>query len=152
MSYKTYYSIDIEGDCDFFRILSNLKSRCKNAELAFGDYGQGTNELDWDSLEEDMETFSVLYPNLVFIIYGQGEGNENEWRMFFKNGKREIQHSTVTYPDPPGWLKAMTLEEWLRLNYEDIIEQYIACDSSESLNDWLADVYWPVYEEWRDAL
>lgn len=104
MSFKTYYSIDIEGDCNFFEILSHLKKRFENAKFAFGDFGEANNELNWDSLEEDMEAFSTSYPNLVFIVYGQGEGNENEWRMFFKNGRREIQHSLTVYPDPPEWL------------------------------------------------
>lgn len=42
----------------------------------------------------------------------------------------------------------MTLQEWLLLNYEDIMEQYNRADSEESLDEWLSNVYWPIYEEW----
>lgn len=48
-------------------------------------------ESKWYDYEENMKEFSKKYPDLIFTIHGNGEGNNDIWREYFLNG--ESQHT-----------------------------------------------------------
>jgi len=52
----------------------------------------------WYEHEEDMRSFSTLYPDYTFELTGLGEDQEDIWRKFFKNGKMQGGHAEIVYP------------------------------------------------------
>jgi hypothetical protein len=144
-----YLTLEIYGD-DPLSVINHLMLSNDNAYNAIDITGSSKGLVKWDSLEEDMVAFSKLYPLVTFVVYGEGEGKESEWRIFFKNGKYELQNAILTYPPEPIFNENQmkTLELFLQESYEDILAQYRASETDESLEEWLSDVYYPVYEEW----
>lgn len=46
-----------------------------------------TDSMKWYEHKQDMLEISVLYPDLVFVLDGDGEEAGDCWREFYKNGK-----------------------------------------------------------------
>lgn len=52
----------------------------------------------WYEYEEDMRSFSTLYPDYTFELTGIGEEQEDIWRKFFKNGKMQGGQAEIVFP------------------------------------------------------
>lgn len=61
-------------------------------------YGYQSKWYDW---REEMLEFSKRFPLLIFQLDGSGqEGEFDEWRAFFKNGKYFEQRAELNFPTP----------------------------------------------------
>jgi hypothetical protein len=55
----------------------------------------------WYEHEEDVRKLSAEYPDVVFVLDGEGEEAGDVWRKFFLNGK--LVHSWSPEIKPPEW-------------------------------------------------
>ena len=53
----------------------------------------------WYTCEEDMSEFSKSYPDLIFIIDGQGEEYEDLWQAVIRNGRYVKDYAEIHLPD-----------------------------------------------------
>lgn len=53
----------------------------------------------WYSHQEHMKELSLLYPDVLFKLEGEGEESGDLWIMYFQNGKQQICRATITYED-----------------------------------------------------
>jgi len=46
-----------------------------------------------------MRAISQKFPQDLFIVYGDGEDNEDIWKCVFKNGQQEHLKAKITFDD-----------------------------------------------------
>lgn len=51
----------------------------------------------WYNWKEDMIKLSKCFPSIGFILYGEGEGHNDNWMAAFYDGKSEISYTQITY-------------------------------------------------------
>lgn len=37
------------------------------------------------------------YPEIIFVVYGEGEESGDMWKAYYKNGKQQIEPAVITY-------------------------------------------------------
>ncbi|MCP4259112.1 MAG: hypothetical protein GY774_16625 [Planctomycetes bacterium] len=102
MSYHTYFDLTIEKNEtsieDSF-IIKELRTSNTDAASAFDEEGCNSEASTWYSYEEDMKEFSKRYPEVLFSIYGAGDGQEDMWYRYFKDGKCQFCSAIITFDD-----------------------------------------------------
>lgn len=69
-------------------------------ELKQPDFIQNSfldDEQKWYNWCEDMTELSERFPSIGFILYGEGEERDDNWKAAFFGGKSEISHGEITY-------------------------------------------------------
>lgn len=122
MGYMTRYDLEVEGatykeevtgeDADGNTVtvfvtkqinLETLKREISNEvgyDYAFSD------ECKWYDHDDDMKKFSKKYPEILFILSGEGEESGDLWRKYYKNGKVQVAEAVISYePFDEGKLK-----------------------------------------------
>lgn len=88
MGYYTTYSLYVENLTDEqLRAVDNELAEVSEIE-AWGDGWGGC--VKWYDHEDDLRRISALFPNALFTLDGEGEGSDDIWRDYYKNGK--MQH------------------------------------------------------------
>ena len=60
----------------------------------------GGDAMKWYDHEEDMYDISLEYPDVIFVLDGEGEEFPDAWRCFTHNGVSETMYAEIHYPDP----------------------------------------------------
>lgn len=70
---------------------------CEPAE-AFNSDGSFSGEtLKWYSHETDLKVFSVRFPNVLFLLEGNGEDSTDMWAKYFLDGKMQTEKASITF-------------------------------------------------------
>ena len=56
--------------------------------------------MTWYDHETDMLTLSKEYPNLVFLLEGEGEEHGDSWKFYTYNGIAEIVYADIIFNGP----------------------------------------------------
>ena len=56
-------------------------------------------DIKWYDSEENMKEISLLYPDTLFKLYGDGEDSEDFWIQYYKNGKMQHIDGEITFED-----------------------------------------------------
>ena len=99
MGYMTRYSLYTRPGID------NLEKEPELQDLGFyGSAGfyDADERMKWYMHQDDMLTVSSRYPDVLFILDGDGEESGDIWRKFFQNGKmlREWKVNTERPENP----------------------------------------------------
>lgn len=79
---------------------------CQDTNFVFDEYATPDEVMNgyhgkWYDWNKEMLEFSKKFPLLVFQLDGSGqEGEFDEWRAFFKNGKYFEQRAELNFPTP----------------------------------------------------
>lgn len=60
--------------------------------------GSGDN-CKWYEYNTDMVALSQQFPELVFLLEGEGEESGDMWKRYYKNGKVQVANAVVTYDE-----------------------------------------------------
>ena len=104
MSYETRYTLEYDDPDIQDELYEFLDDLAHMGELA---NGTSLDLLPWYEHEDHMLVVSEKYPNVEFILEGDGETRGDHWRKRFLNGSVETIHPVVTWPE---W-KYLELEE-----------------------------------------
>lgn len=96
MGYYTDYRLEIIGE-DSENVIKELRFQYRNAEYALTENGNSCEPARWYDYENDMRSFSIQYPKLIFKLYGEGDADGNTWLKYFKNGKMQYSKAIITY-------------------------------------------------------
>lgn len=115
MGYYSYYTVSIKNEDEI------PMERQKEASLwladKFGwkeDYERDINNseydlfswvsldsMKWYDWEKDMVELSKNFPEVIFVIYGEGEDRDDTWRAFVKDGVCVYQRAHIYYDPEP---------------------------------------------------
>lgn len=104
MGYYTYYRLEVYGKSNVYDIIHELRKWSEGANYAFDADGDTLENCKWYDYNEEMVEFSKKYPEVLFVIFGEGEESSNIWRTFYLNGKYEKQPAKIVYNNPPEWV------------------------------------------------
>ena len=101
MGYFTSFNLttSVNNEIDHYNILEELRSENECARYALTKNGEVSDTTKWYNHEKDMREFSKKHPNVLFILRGEGEFNDDMWIKYFKNGKMQSCKATIVYPD-----------------------------------------------------
>ena len=57
-----------------------------------------SDSMGWYDHEEDMLEISKQFPEIIFVLYGEGEAHDDLWRKYFANGEYEEAYAEIVYP------------------------------------------------------
>lgn len=98
MGYYTDYSLQINTDNEELRKKAFEDSK---KEFYFESYAKNKllKNAKWYEHEEEMKAFSTNYPDVLFILYGNGEESDDIWRKYFKNGKMQKAYAELKFDE-----------------------------------------------------
>jgi hypothetical protein len=102
MGYNTRYRLDVvtpeSSELDKNSIIQDLVSDDEfEAKYALEEDGSSSGGCKWYDHEEEMRTFSMKYPTVVFLLEGDGEESGDVWRKYFMNGKCQIAQAKLVF-------------------------------------------------------
>jgi len=69
----------------------NLPEFWENDERTFGAYAK------WYDVDEDMSLLSSKFPQVLFVVDGEGEDGGDLWRMYAYGGAIQIERAEISY-------------------------------------------------------
>ena len=120
MGYYTSYSMEasnIKDRAEFDSLITALKARevviDYDKEDSFGIFNnysfdtsdntasfESYDEHKWYEHDKDMTEISLMFPNMVFCLHGEGEEQGDLWNTYYFNGKSETCCARIVYDDP----------------------------------------------------
>lgn len=96
MGYYTTYKLNIKNnDLNAFSFLEEQAENGSDIGLAFNHDLEPCN---WYEYKEDMVALSIMFPDALFELEGEGEKHKDVWRAYFKNGKVQECSAIISYP------------------------------------------------------
>lgn len=105
MGYETYFELDLleinktkahELEAKLCQDPTLAEHQQNLAEQFAADFEQRTK---WYDSHENLIEYSKQYPDVIFILSGEGEEAEDLWKSYYKNGKGQQTRAVITYPD-----------------------------------------------------
>ena len=98
MGYYTYYTLKIKDSIiDSSYVINELREENEDAKYALDNEGYSQDEAKWYNAEEDIREFSKKYPEVLFILEGQGEESDDVWRTYIQNGKSHSVSGVIKF-------------------------------------------------------
>lgn len=100
MGYYTKYNLYLSGPQEATeKALTGLEAEGHTAGVNLFDVWRGdAGSCKWYEHESEMKAVSILYPDVVFQLVGEGEEPGDLWHKYFKNGKMQKCLVQITYP------------------------------------------------------
>lgn len=99
MGYQTNFELEvIDGDMTVAEVLSENED-FEGIDYALDENGETSGAVKWYSHEADMTALSAKYPEITFLLSGEGEEQGDVWRKYFRNGKSRSIYAKLTFPE-----------------------------------------------------
>ena len=100
MGYYTDFRLEVleTDESEVEEIINHLRKYSKDAKEAIDEYGDYQCEMKWYEHDKEMKEFSKKHPHALFKLYGEGEGSEDKWITYYKNGKSQFCQGIIVYP------------------------------------------------------
>lgn len=138
MGYYTYYSMDVlQGtDDDIAKVVQYLKNK-DIVGYALDESLRPYDGVIWYEHHEDMIELSMAFPDLYFVLHGEGDDREDVWDSHYKNGMFQELYVSLVMPeiDPLKWTKSKSL-----MDAEIASAELPAFDANESETNLLLGV------------
>lgn len=59
----------------------------------------GEDVIKWYSCRQDMREVSLLFPDTVLVVSGEGEESGDIWKAYYKNGKEQMEKARIVIAD-----------------------------------------------------
>ena len=105
MGYYTCYSLEVRTADNSAThpkqsdILTMLREENENASYALDEEGATKDDAKWYDNEDDLKEFSKKHADALFILHGDGEGSDDFWYAYFKNGLMQIAQGRIEYDE-----------------------------------------------------
>ena len=109
MGYYTNYELTIQGtgerwvtgvDAQLNKVRVNIgvdHDEVKKELVEIVGYNPFEDSCKWYDNDVNMREISRRYPDLLFVLTGQGEEPNDMWRCYHKAGKRQREQAKVEY-------------------------------------------------------
>jgi len=102
MSYLTDYDMMVES-CSDEKCLA-LDAFIETTKVDSWSYlndvwsGRG-NDLTWSAHQVDMGKLSAAFPEVLFVLWGDGQVKLDHWKEYYLDGKCQVAKGEIIYPD-----------------------------------------------------
>jgi len=103
MGYYSNYSIKIyDGNIEsIIEYLENHKEESFTSNMLyaleeFGGYGEACK---WYDYHKDMIEFSLVFPNVLFELYREGEESGDIEKSYYRNGKSQVCKARIVFEE-----------------------------------------------------
>ncbi len=96
MGYNTNFDLNYKFDefIDDGELITNLN------EITGYDWDyEFTINGKWYDWKDDMLKLTKVYPDVLFVLTGEGEEAGDLWKAYFKNGKVQHAKATIVYDE-----------------------------------------------------
>jgi hypothetical protein len=87
MGYYTDYKLEYKGDLDQETLITKLE---EVSGYRWWDNYLTLPDVKWYEHDHHMEVISREYPDILFILTGEGEESGDVWRKYFKTVSRNM--------------------------------------------------------------
>lgn len=152
MGYYTDFRLSVVGSGPVY---DKLMSQKNNVIISRGNYDfplsrwidkDYSDNLKWYEWKEDMKQLSSEWPNVLFILEGDGEESGDMWKAWFRNGRSYKLEAKIVFETAKVDLDTLLpidydVEERLAKQYKEEIQARIKelSDELENLNTRLVD-------------
>ena len=101
MGYHTAFELSIiNSEISISDVFSQLsENEFSGLGYAIDQDGCCIDNVNWFDHEEDMTALSLKFPDIVFMLYGDGEDRDDKWVKYFKNGKIQACYGQIVYDE-----------------------------------------------------
>jgi hypothetical protein len=102
MGYYTRYKLSVKNHHpQYEEFVKWIESSPKtSAGYKWKQFWEGNAEpCKWYEYDNDMPLLSQQFPELVFMLEGEGEEGADLWRRYYKNGKVQIANAKIVYDE-----------------------------------------------------
>lgn len=106
MGYNTRYNLSWDVSKSTKTTWDEISEEIALRQKADRDFFYGVDEngdsmdaCKWYEHEEDVSTFSKIYPDVIFELSGEGEESGDIWKKYFKNGKIQICIAKIVFDE-----------------------------------------------------
>jgi len=99
MGYYTRFSLNIIGELPIGKNIEDFELEISKKSVYDSDYNLFEDEIKWYDYSDDLKEFSKLYPELIFVVDGEGEESGDIWRAFYKNGKEQLSVPAIIFDE-----------------------------------------------------
>lgn len=111
MGYYTFYDLEvfeykdanIGAEVTNELILFKIREFLKQKDVigwALEDDFCGHDQVEWCDHNDDMIELSKEFPNLIFVLHGDGEAGYDWWTKYYQNGRIQVCMATIPPFDP----------------------------------------------------
>lgn len=112
MGYYTNYNLSVKNvrsNDEFMVLQAVLRQKCIiNYALDDGEYNSKTHNAEfysydmvkWYEHDKDMIEISKLIPHMTFMLAGNGENYEDQYRIYYKDGESEYTEAEIVWSEP----------------------------------------------------
>lgn len=99
MGYNTSYRLHVEDPPKGFtkKTLAKIIRSNENMSYALEEDGSTADCCKWYDCDEDMLNVSKQYPDVLFVLSGEGEESGDIWRTYYKNGKKQHAQAIIAF-------------------------------------------------------
>lgn len=104
MGYRTCYNLDINNgdgspvpDDVKSKLIEELQEVSDDASNALDGDGSSKMEIGSEDIVNDIQEFSIKYPDLRFELNYTGDGDDDFGYIYFKNGKKQDDPAQINF-------------------------------------------------------
>ncbi len=99
MGYTTSFKLHLIPNDNALEIIDALRNSVDYAGSCLTALGNPNEPMTWYKHEEDLKAFSLKYPEVLFLLTGEGEEAGDIWQLHVQNGKSSRIRAEVNMPD-----------------------------------------------------
>lgn len=105
MGYYTCFSLEVRmadnsaTHPNSAAIIASLRRENENASYALDEEGSTQTDTKWYDSELELKEFSKKIPDALFILEGDGEGCDDLWKAYFKDGQWQMARVRFQYDE-----------------------------------------------------
>ena len=80
-------------------IIASLRKENESALYGLDEEGSTQPDAKWYDSDLELKEFSKKFPDALFILEGDGEGSDDFWRAYFKNGLGQMAPVLFVYDE-----------------------------------------------------
>jgi len=97
MGYYTRHDLEIvKGDND---LIEAFREVSEDATWAINGSGESEDSCKWYRHQDELKNFSLLHPEALFKLSGEGEESGDIWHEYYQDGKMQICKAQIVFAD-----------------------------------------------------
>lgn len=102
MGYYTRHTLTIidNDDINIHTKVQDYINENEDLEYALGDdFGESSDSCKWYEHENDMRKISKAFPDILFLLEGEGEDSGDMWKEYYLDGKMQRCQAKLTFEE-----------------------------------------------------